>query len=110
MVRQGGRSVLLHRIRRNGLPITSAFRVWTAAMYLQIWVRLLTIQDSTWTLRHVRVDHRLAGLTWHHMRLRIWRVQIGLTLLEMLNLSRRVLRSHEAAVLTPDLVTFGGRI
>jgi hypothetical protein len=44
------------------------------------------------------------------MRLRIWRVQIGLAFLKMLNLSRRVLRPYEAAVLASDLIAFGGRV
>lgn len=110
MVRQGRRRVLLHGIRRNRLPISSAFRIGTATMYLEIGIWLLTIQDSTRALRHVRVDHGLATRSRHHMRLSIWRIQIGLALLEMLDLPRGILRPYKTTVLAPDLVAFGGRV
>lgn len=109
VVRQGRRRVLLHGIRRNGLPISSAFRIRTAAVYLEIGIWLLAIQNRTRALRHIGVDHGLAARGRHHMRLSIWRIQIGLALLEMLDLPRRILGPYEATVLAPDLVAFGGR-
>jgi hypothetical protein len=65
--------MLLHRTGRNGLAITSAFRVGTATVYLQVWVWLLAVQNSTRSLGHIRVDHGLAALARDHMCLRIWR-------------------------------------
>lgn len=103
MVRQGGRR-LLQRIGRNGLTIASAFRVRAAAVYLKVWIWLLAAEYGTRPLRYTRTDYRLAALIRDRMGLRIWRVQEGLTLLQVLDLPSSVLRSHESAVLASDLV------
>lgn len=95
---------------RNGLAIAGTLRVGAATMHLEIWVWLLAVQYSTRPLRHAWLYHRLATLVRQHMCLRVRRIEISLTLLEMLNLPGRVLRSHEAAVLASDLVAFRGRI
>jgi hypothetical protein len=103
--------MLLHgQIGGNGLAVPRALRVRPTTVDLQVRVRRLAIQDLTWCLRYGRVNGLGVLLLLHlrHMRLCIWRGQVRLTFLKMLNLTRRVLRANEAAVQTAHFVTFGG--
>lgn len=103
----------LHRqIRRNGLAISRTLRIRPSTMYLKIGIRRLAIQDLTGCLRHGRIKSLCILLllllcNLGHMRLRIWRGQVRLAFLKMLDLTRRVLCADEAAVQTAHFVTFG---
>jgi hypothetical protein len=107
--------VLLHgQVRGNRLAVPRALRVRPTTVDLQVRVRRLAIQYLTWCLRHGRVNDLgvllllLLLLHLRHMRMRIWRGQVRLAFLKMFNLTRRVLRTNEAAVQTANFVAFGG--
>jgi hypothetical protein len=98
------------QVRGNRLAVPRALRVRPTTVDLQVRVRRLAIQYLTWCLRHGRVNDLGVLLLLHlrHMRLRIWRGQVRLAFLKMFNLTRRVLRTDEAAVQTANFVAFGG--
>lgn len=97
-------------IGRNELAIPSALRIGTTPVDLEVWIRSLAVEDLARWL-HSRL-HGLAILLLQlrHVRRRIRRGEIRLAILKMLDLARRVLRAHEAAVEAAHLVTFRRRV
>jgi hypothetical protein len=106
---QGGcdrRLVLYVHIGRNRLSISSALRVRATSVDLEVRIGVLTVQDagSSAALRHVGVELRGVGIL-DDVRLSVGGCEIGLALLEVLNLAGGVLRAHKAAMQTSYLVT-----
>ena len=98
--------MVLRGVGCNRLTISSALRIGPSTMYLEVWVRLLAVQYGTGSLGYIWLGYRLAALIRMEVHLRLRRVEIRLTLLEMFNLPCRVLRSYKPAVLASHLVTF----
>ena len=95
-------------VGRNGLAIAGALVVRPSTVDLEVWVGMLAAEDAR-GLRQARVE--LGGillllllLLLGEVRLRVGRRQIRLAFLQVLNLARRVLRAHEAAVETSYFV------
>lgn len=106
---QRGRNGRRHATHVGGelLAITAALDVGPATVDLEVWIRLLAVEHSS------RCDAGGHGPLVAVLRapcLGLGRSQVGLALVEMFNLARRVLRAHEAAVQTAHLITFCGRV
>ena len=103
------------QIGRNGLAISCALRIGATTMHLKVRIRLLAAQYLAGNRRHPWIDGScilllLLALSLQEMGLRFGGGEVGLALLEMLDLAGRVLCAHEAAVQTAHFVTFRGRI
>jgi hypothetical protein len=94
----------------NELAVSCALRVGAATVDLEVRIWCLAIEYLTGCLRHVSFNGICILLHLRHVGLRIWRGEVALAFLKMLNLTRRVLCTYEAAVQAAHLVTFRGRV
>ena len=110
MRRQGRRNIGCHsNVWRNRLSIAGAFIVRSAPVHLEVWVGLLAIQYLAGASRgHTGINRQsilrrrlmllLLLLLGDQMGLCLGGCEVSLAVLEMLNLARRVLCAHEAAM------------
>jgi hypothetical protein len=107
--RSNGLLLLRMKMWGNGLAVSCALGVGAAAMDLEVRIWMLAVQDagSGGAVCDVLVD--LGALVGDEVGLGIRRRQIGLALLQMLNLAGGVLRAHEAAVETSYFVALAQR-
>ena len=103
---RGLRRRIADGVRREWLPVTATFWVGASPMDLEVWVWLLAIQYAAGALGASGACRRPVRCLLRKVRLRFRRVEVGLALLEMLDLARCVLCTDEAAVLTSDLIAF----
>jgi hypothetical protein len=115
---QRGREVWVMVVGGEELAIAGPLVVGPATMDLKVGVRVLAVQSSSLcTLLH-GLNWRALGfillpllllllllLDLEGMGLGFRRIEISLAFLEMFDLARRVLRSHEAAVKTSYFIT-----
>jgi hypothetical protein len=88
-------------VGRNGLSITGTFAVRPSTVDLEVGIGMLAAEDAR-GLRQTSLELRgillPLPLLLGEVCLRVVRVQIGLAFLQVLNLARRVLCAHVAAV------------
>jgi hypothetical protein len=99
-------------VGRNGLSITDALVVRPSTVDLEVRIGMLPAEDAG-GLRETSLE--LGGillplpLLLGEVCLRVVRRQVGLAFLQMLNLARRVLCAHVAAVQTSYFITLPAR-
>jgi hypothetical protein len=91
-------------MRCQQLAIACALRIGASTMDLEVGVGVLAGQDVGAACARWDVLLRYLGAICQHMLLGIGGLQVRLTLIQMLNLARRVLCAHEAAMQTSDLI------